>query len=309
VLLVAGAPAPEPAGVAPKVRIVAPSMGQAIPEAGAASFVVKLDVKSWPIAPTRGRVHLVLDGRAVHSLANLDQPIDLGALIDATQGAAPDAGASLAAGAHVLAAVLARADGESLKSKDALAVTEFSVGSRTAASFDPKEPYLVVSEPHGAYADANADHVLVDFVAVGATLGDGKQSIALALEGPGVEGSLMATTTRLVPYYLENLRAGAYTVRLQILGADGKPLSAPQATASRSLTVTRSARTEEPKGPEPATPDDRAADAGGADHASDAGDGGRASGTRRIRPPPLKTKPVIQKPKPPAPPVKPKPAR
>lgn len=265
---------------------------------------MKLDVKNWPVAPASGHVHVLLDGRVTRTVTDIKEPLKIGAL----------AGAPLTEGQHVLAAVLSRGSEESLKSKDATALAEFYVAKNIAGAVDLKQPYLVVTKPDAAYADNDADHVLVDFLAFGANLGEAsqaKQSIALRLEGPGVEGSLTATTTRVVPYYLENLRAGVYTLRLEILGPDGKPLPTPGATSSRTVTVKRSIRTEEPKGPT----GDAGADAGVANPAMSLDpsgatplDAGRADaapsnahdgGLPKIPPPPLKTKPVIEKPKPP----------
>lgn len=306
VLLVAGAPSPEPAPPPASVRITSPAKNQVVERAHASDFPIKLDVKNWPVSPAGAHVHVLLDGRPARTIDDLKAPLHLGDL-----GAA-----AIGDGHHVLIAALARGSNETLKTKDALAVSEFFVDHKTAASVDLKKPYIVLSKPDGAYEGQAADHVLVDFLAVGVTLADEKEKIALRLEGPGIEGAaLAATTTRIVPYYLENLRAGAYTLTVEILGADGKPLDNPWAKSTRTITVTRAARTQEPR---KATPP--ILDAGAAAHGDgaaqvetaaslvDASSSGASTAPDaslpHLRPPPVKPKPTMDKPKPPTPPVK-----
>lgn len=299
VLLLAGAAAPEPT-TASVLHVLAPTRGQLIDANKAEDTPVRLESKGWAVSPSGGRIHLILDGRLARTVSDLKAPLKLGEL----------AGGPLGDGHHVLVAILARGSGETLKSKDALVVTEFFVGHKTTTSVDLKKAFLVLAKPDGTYEDESAEHVLVDFAAVGASLGDDGERIALRLEGPGVTGAATATTTRVVPYYLENLRAGTYALKLEILGKDQKPLANPWATVTRSITVKRTARGDDLRktargadadaGARPAAPDAGAT----APADDDASPTARDAGAPKLRPPPLKPKPNLEKPKPPVPPLK-----
>lgn len=296
VLLIPGAPAPEPA-VAPSVRILSPSSGQVVAAAKVNAVAIKLDTKNWPVSPTAGRVHLLIDGKPARTVNDLKAPLTLGDLA----GTVP-----FGDGQHILLAVLARGEGESIKSKDALASAEFFVGKASKGAIDLKRPYLIVAKPDGAYEDATAEHVLIDFLAIGSNLGDGKDKVALRVEGPGIQEALTATTTRAIPYYLENLHAGTYSLKVELQGPDGKPIDTPWATMSRTMTVKRTAG---PHMPRHASTSDFV-DAGAPDAAArvDLRDAGAADASAVRDNKPLKEKPVVGKPKP-VPPVVPPPKK
>lgn len=299
VLLLAGAAAPEPT-TASVLHVLAPSRGQLVESSKAEELLVRVEVKGWAVSPSGGRVHLVLDGRLARTVSDLKAPLKLGDL----------AGGPLGEGHHVLVAVLARGSGETLKSKDALVVTEFYVGHKTAPSVDLKKPFLVLFKPDGTYEDESAEHVLVDFAAVGASLADDSDRIALRLEGPGITVPLTATTTRVVPHYLENLHAGTYALKLEILGKDQKPLANSWATVTRSITVKRTPHGDELRKAARAAEADAGAtkaptsDAGTSSDEDASAPSSRDAGPPKLRPPPLKPKPTLEKPKPPEPPLK-----
>jgi hypothetical protein len=291
VLVVAGAAAPEPTGAPPTIHITSPAKGAVLAEAKAKDTVVKVEVKNWPLAQNGGMVHLLLDGHPVRMLLDAKETPTLADL---------GGGSPLSEGHHVLIAVLARASHETLKSKDALAVQEFDIGhAKAAATIDLHKPYLIVSKPDPTYEGADADHVLVDFIPVNATLADGKERVAMSLEGPGVEGSLRTTTNKLTPYYLENLRVGKYTLKVELVGADGKTFASPWATVTRAIEIHRPTPGAMPASAAPQSTDAGPPpnDAGSAANATDAGS------KAPPHEPPHKTKPNLDRP-PPRPPTK-----
>jgi len=83
-----------------------------------------------------------------------------------------------------------------------------------------------------------ANHVLVDFQMANATLAPDKDHVHIVVTGPGIEGEKTADANKIgTPYYLDNLQDGSYTVKLDLLGADGKPLPGSWNSTARTFTV------------------------------------------------------------------------
>jgi hypothetical protein len=288
VTLLPGAPSPDPPAPLPTVKIAAPTRGQVIPAARAADFQVKLDVKNWQTAEGGPHVHLILDNHPYKAIYDTKAPIKLSEL---------PGGDSLAEGEHVLVAFPSRANHESVKTKDALAVIPFYVGKKAAGAYDPKKPMLVYSRPKGDYNGDAATHVLVDFQLVNATLGEGKNRVDITVTGPGADNGISARVEKFgTPYYLDNLQNGTYSLKLELVGADGNAVPGPWNSTTREIKINHDAPadTSHPthgpaahgtgagpgtgKGPGPGTGGhNRAADAG-APSAADGGAGGSATG-------------------------------
>jgi len=170
----------------------------------------------------------------------------------------------------VLVAFPSRANHESVKTKGALAVLDFYVGKKKGdATVDLKKPILVYSRPKGVYKGDQGNRVLVDFQLINDTLADGKDHVMIDVTGQGIDKDLTADVKSFgAPYYLENLQNGSYTVKLDLLGADGKPLPGAWSSTSRTFTVDHDAQPDAPMAaPPPATsaaPASSAAPAGSA---------------------------------------------
>ena len=241
VALLAGAASPDPANPLPTVRIAAPANGQVLPADKAADFAVKLDVKNWLTATNSSHVHLILDNRPYKPIYDTKAPIKLGELAG---------GEALAEGQHVLVAFPSRANHESVKTKGAFAVLEFYVGRKADSAngkTDIKKPMLVFSRPKGEYKGENGSHVLVDFNLANVTLAEGKENVTVAVTGPGISGELTQKVTAFgAPLYLDNLRSGSYSLKLELVGADGKVLPGAWNSTSRTIKIDREAATEDP---------------------------------------------------------------
>jgi hypothetical protein len=223
---VASSPPPAPL---PTAAFVAPTKGQVIATAKAADFEVKLDVKNWKTAPGDAHVHLILDHRPYKPIYDPKSPIKISELTG---------GEALEEGQHVLVAFPSRANHESVKTKGALAVVEFWVGKKGEKTQDVTKPLIIYSRPKGEYKGDMANHVLVDFQVANVTLAPDKDHVHIAVTGPGIDGEKAADVTKFgTPYYLDNLQDGSYTVKLDLLGADGKPLAGSWNSTSRSFTI------------------------------------------------------------------------
>jgi hypothetical protein len=227
--LVQGAASPDPTPPLPTVRIAAPYSGQVVPSAKAASLEVKLDVKNWKTAQGDAHVHLILDDKPYKAIYDTKAPVKLSELAG---------GDALADGQHILVAFPSRANHESVKTKGALAITEFWVGKRGPRAQDPTKPMLIYSRPKGEYKGDMASHVLVDFQLANAKLEPNKDHVHITVTGPGIDGEKTADATQFgPPFYLDNLQDGSYTVKLELLGGDGKVLPGSWNSVTRQFSV------------------------------------------------------------------------
>ena len=177
--LVLGAASDDPT-TPPTVKITAPTMGQVIPAASAADFVVKLDVKNWQTAMGAQHVHLILDNHPYKPIYDPKLPVKLSELMG---------GDPVNEGEHVLVAFPSRPNHESVKTKDAMTIMSFWVGKKGATATDLKKPMLIYSRPKGDYKGLAAIHVIVDFQLANVTLAEGKDHVHITVLGPGIRTS------------------------------------------------------------------------------------------------------------------------
>jgi hypothetical protein len=221
------------------VKIAAPTAEQVIKKDKAADFAIKLDVKNWQTATGSSHVHLILDARPYKAIYDPKQPVKISELTG---------GEPLTEGQHVLVAFPSRTNHESVKTAGALAVTEFWVEKKGAKTVDIKKPMLVYSRPKGDYNGEMANHVIVDFQLVNTKLGEGKEAVQITAKGPGIDGELSSKVSKFgPPLFLDNLQNGTYSVKAELLAADGKPVENGGWNAtSRDIKVDRNAPTPAP---------------------------------------------------------------
>lgn len=230
VTLTPGAASPDPAAPTPTVKITAPTRDQVIPANKAADFAVKLDVKNWQTAQGSSHVHLILDNKPYKAIYDTKAPVKLSELTG---------GAALEEGLHVLTSFPSRANHESVKTKGALTVVPFWVGKKGDAKTDfTKKPLLIYSRPKGDYNGEMANHVLVDFQVDNVTLAEGKEHVDVTVTGPGIAKDLHATVTKFgTPLYLDGLRDGSYTLKVELVDADGKVIEGPWNSTTRTIKI------------------------------------------------------------------------
>jgi hypothetical protein len=229
VTLTLGTASPDPPAPLPTVKIVAPAREQVIPAAKAADFQVKLDVKNWQTAPGDRHVHLILDDKPYKPIYDTKAPVKLSEL---------PGGDTLAEGQHILVAFPSRPNHESVKTAGALFITEFWIGKKASKDQDPAKAMLIYSRPKGEYKGDMANHVIVDFQLANDKLAPGGDHVHVSVTGPGIDGEKAADATQFgPPFYLDNLQDGSYTVKLDLLGADGKNLPGSYSSATRTITI------------------------------------------------------------------------
>jgi hypothetical protein len=229
VTLTLGAASPDPAPPLPTVKILAPAREQVIPAAGSGDFAVKLDVKNWQTATGSSHVHLILDGKPYKPLFDLKAPVKLSDL---------PGGDALAEGQHILVAFPSRANHESVKTPNAVAINEFWIGKKGPKSQDVGKAMVIYSRPKGEYKGDMANHLIVDFQLANDKLAPGGDHVHISVTGPGIDGEKSADASQFgAPFYLDNLVDGSYTVKLDLLGADGKNVPGSWNSTTRTITV------------------------------------------------------------------------
>ena len=226
--LVMGAASPDPPPPLPTVKILSPANNQVIPAAKAADFPVKLDVKNWQTATGSSHVHLILDDRPYKPIFDLKAPVKLSDL---------PGGDALAPGQHVLVAFPSRPNHESVKTAGALAVLQFWIDKKGDAPLDLKKPLLIYSRPKGDYKGDMANHVLVDFYLANEKLAQGGDHVHITVSGPGADNLTADATQWGSPFFLDNLQDGSYTVKLDLLGGDGKTLAGSWSSVTRNINI------------------------------------------------------------------------
>ncbi len=227
------APAPDPTAPLPTVKITTPTQKQVVAADKAADFAVKLDVKNWATAQGSQHVHLILDGKPYKAIYDAKVPVKLSELTN---------GEPLTEGQHILVAFPSRPTHESVKSKDALAIVEFYVGKKGDALQDIKKPMLIYSRPKGEYKGEMGNHILVDFQLANAKLEEGKDTVKITVTGPGIDKELTAKSEKFgTPFFIDEVRNGEYSVKLELVGADGKTLPGSWNTTTRTFKVDKNA--------------------------------------------------------------------
>lgn len=229
VTLTQGTASPDPAPPLPTVKILSPARDQVVAKDKSADFPIKLDVKNWQTATGSSHVHLILDAKPYKPIYDPKAPIKMSDL---------PGGDALAEGQHILVAFPSRANHESVKTAGALAITEFWVGKKGPKAQDPTKAMLIYSRPKGEYKGDMANHVLVDFQLANDKLAPTGDKVHVSVTGPGIEGEKAADATQFgPPFYLDNLQDGTYTVKLDLLGGDGKPVPGSWNSTTRGITI------------------------------------------------------------------------
>ena len=215
-----GRRAPIPRRPLPTVKILAPTKDQVIPAATAGDFAG--EARREELEDGDGRRARAPHPRRQALQADLRPEGAREALASCTGGDA------LAEGQHVLVAFPSRANHESVKTTGALAIIEFWVGKKGDKSAGPRPSRCSSTAVRRANTKATWPTTSSSTSSSRTTSWRaGKDHVHIAVTGPGIEGEKTADATQFgPPFYLDNLQDGSYTVKLDLLGADGKPCPA-----------------------------------------------------------------------------------
>lgn len=131
---------------------------------------------------------------------------------------------NLATGTHTLRAFPSREWHESIKQNEgAFDMVVFNVGKPTATNIDKKAPLLTYSRPKGEnrYKD-DPRGLMLDFYVSNANVGINDYKVKYTLNG---KDSRVLTSWQPVWWKWEELAPGDYTIVLELLGKDNKPVA------------------------------------------------------------------------------------
>ena len=148
----------------------------------------------------------------------------------------------LTPGPHSIRAFPSRSWHESVKKNGAFVARTFYVGEKTGeAPFDPSKPLLTYSRPKGEYVGKDGRKVMIDFYLSNADLGPDSYKVIAS-----VDGKVMDTLTEWTPYFIEGLKEGDHTIRLQLIGPDGAPVeNGSYNDTERTITIAKKEKSDE----------------------------------------------------------------
>lgn len=220
------APTPDPPNV--QLRIRQPADGAMLHPSEEPT--VSIDLSGFPLGqptdnpraqeilnnPMGQHVHLILDNEPYQPVSDVSRPVKL---------------KRVPAGAHTLRAFPAFSYHESVKSPGAYDMVSFHVSTRGLALVGRSQPLLTYSRPTGDYAGAQAEKILLDFYLSNATLGRNQYHVRLSIDGN--EFMLYDWS----PYYIESLRPGRHTIKLDLLDSRGRNASGSYNSTTRTINV------------------------------------------------------------------------
>lgn len=138
-------------------------------------------------------------------------------------------------GQHTVLSFLSRSYHESIKNKNAYALTSVITGiSRYVSRYakpDLESPMLFYSRPKGEYTGAETDAVLLDFYIVNCELS--KNGYKVKAEINGTEFMI----TKWCGYFMEGLPMGENKIKLTLLDNFGKQVESPYSVSERKFIL------------------------------------------------------------------------
>jgi hypothetical protein len=211
-----------------KLTVTSPAPNQVVT---GDSMMVRVDLKGVDLAsPTAGEqskgIAYSKDGQHIHVIID-DKPYMAMYKQDSFMVG------GLSEGVHTLRAFPSRSWHESIKTPGAFVAHTFYVKKKTGTPvLVDGQPLLTYSRPKGDYKAEDAKQILLDFYLSNAELGADKFKVIAS-----IDGQVKDTITEWMPYLIEGLAAGEHTVKLELVGPDGKVVPGAFNTAERKIKV------------------------------------------------------------------------
>lgn len=136
-------------------------------------------------------------------------------------------------GKHVIRAFPDRSYGESLKGPGCYAASIFYIGSRMDnLDVDLRAPYMTYNEPLETMRYRSDRPLLLDFYLSNVQLSPDGYKIKVT-----IDGEIIRSLTRWVPYYIYGLTPGVHTVRLQLIDGQNKQVPGLFNDVTRKVTL------------------------------------------------------------------------
>lgn len=136
-------------------------------------------------------------------------------------------------GHYISLSFLSRSYHESVKTRNAYQLTQFSVGAAKMdiKPYDLNKPMLFYSRPKGAYKGADTKYVLLDFYVVNCNLSEKEYKVRARING--VDFIIEQWT----PFFIEGLKEGDNTIELTLLDKNNAIVVAPFNPMKRTIQL------------------------------------------------------------------------
>lgn len=139
--------------------------------------------------------------------------------------------ADLAAGNNVVLSFLSRSYHESIKNKTAFTFVNYKIGE-TSSEFDMDADHLFYSRPKGTYSGKDAKKILLDFYLVNTEISEDGNKVKASINGNDF------VLDEWAPYFVEGLKEGENTFRIQLIDKDGNLVPGPfNDSGDRTITL------------------------------------------------------------------------
>tara|TARA_X000001036_G_C20671280_1_gene802568 strand:- start:363 stop:1145 length:783 start_codon:yes stop_codon:yes gene_type:complete len=145
----------------------------------------------------------------------------------------PIAQKNLPKGQYVALAFLSRSYHESIKNENSFVLTTFNAGSSKVFpyKFDEKGKHMFYSRPKGTYKGSDINNLLLDFFLINVTISPDGNKVRATIN------SEIFIIDEWVPYYIQGLKPGIITIKLELLNADGTVIEGPFNEVTRTVTL------------------------------------------------------------------------
>ena len=104
-------------------------------------------------------------------------------------------------------------------------------GLKTDLQFDEKGQHMFYSRPKGTYKGSEISNLLLDFFLINVTLDPNGNKVRATINGE------IFMIDEWVPYYIQGLKPGILTIKLELLNADGTVIEGPFNDVTRSVIL------------------------------------------------------------------------
>ena len=136
-------------------------------------------------------------------------------------------------GVHHLVAFLSRSYHESVKNENSVVVKKLIVGENAedTRGLDMEAPTLIYSRPKGEYTGKDAEHLMLDFFVINATLSENGHKVRATVNGE------QFIITEWTPHILKGLPKGQVTIQLELLDSQGNEVPGPFNNVTRTVML------------------------------------------------------------------------
>ncbi len=139
---------------------------------------------------------------------------------------------------HYLMAFLSRSYHESIKTKGAALVYHFKIdGKGKMQKLDePKTPMVFYSRPKGDYLGKDTENLLFDYYVWNGNVSDSLQ-VEAKIKGDDLDTTITMNSWKA--QFLKNMPMGKSSIKLSLVGKDGKKLDGPETSVTREFKLAK----------------------------------------------------------------------